>query len=454
MAFRYGSEFDDIISGHDEINAYHYIVKSDGFVIETFGGLIGYDGNDVITGGNLCNYIDGGAGNDRLVGMDGNDAILHIESQNDDEDPEEYYQGGIYGGAGNDNIDGGNGSDLLDGGDGDDIITGGTGSDRSYEITSEDSDLYNFHSTLTAGLYGGNGNDRLVGDAGSDYLDGGNGNDTLIGGPDDDNTIVHKYDYYSPFMREHSESKYTGGLFGGAGDDSLDGGTGVDLLKGDAGNDVLKGGDGNDRVSFVEYDDSVEISSDMVIAGLYGGKGDDKLDGGAGHDDLYGDEGNDLLIGGTGDDRLHGGKGNDILRGGIGNDTLQGNEGNDKVFADAGNDRLGGGAGADTLTGGAGADKFVFNSEAAASKQDVIADFQRRLDKIVINDIDANSQLSGNQQFDWISTAAFTGKAGEARYSIVGNNTYVYLNLDKDAQAEYSIKLNGIHQLSSADFFL
>src|SRR4051794_24908267 len=57
----------------------------------------------------LAISIDGGAGNDRLSGGDGNDTLL--------------------GGAGNDQLAGYAGNDVLDGGDGNDTVTGYSGSD-------------------------------------------------------------------------------------------------------------------------------------------------------------------------------------------------------------------------------------------------------------------------------------------------------------------------------------
>jgi hypothetical protein len=66
----------------------------------------------------------------------------------------------IDGGNGNDNLVGGSGAEALLGGNGDDILVGGSGA-----------------STLSAG----NGNDNLVGGSGVETLLGGNGNDTIDG---------------------------------------------------------------------------------------------------------------------------------------------------------------------------------------------------------------------------------------------------------------------------------
>ncbi|NJK68768.1 MAG: peptidylprolyl isomerase [Microcoleus sp. CSU_2_2] len=89
--------------------------------------------------------VQGGAGNDRLIGSPTNDAIS--------------------GNQGNDTITGEAGDDFLRGGKANDLITGGVGNDI---------------------LIGNQGDDILNGDAGNDFLRGGQGNDTLVGGDGND----------------------------------------------------------------------------------------------------------------------------------------------------------------------------------------------------------------------------------------------------------------------------
>ena len=70
-------------------------------------------------------------------------------------------------------------------------------------------------------------------------------------------------------------------------------------------------------------DDWDDMSTPRVKeGGLYGGAGDDTLDGGPGKDTIKGDAGNDTLMGGTGDDYLDGGDGDDVIDAGSGNDTV------------------------------------------------------------------------------------------------------------------------------------
>lgn len=72
---------------------------------------------------------------------------------------------------------------------------------------------------------------------------------------------------------------------------------------------------------------------------------------------------------------VSGGSGDDYLNGGVGEDLLQGGAGADVLFD---------GAGADTLRGGAGADVFILADDTVT---DVIADFQRGMDRIDISAI-------------------------------------------------------------------
>ena len=92
--------------------------------------------------------------------------------------------------------------------------------------------------------------------------------------------------------------------------------------------------------------------------------------------------------------------------GGSQRDVLWGNEVANVLRGMAGDDVLDGFEGADTLWGGAGNDTFAFH---LIEKGDKIADFQSGHDKI---------DLTGTGvDFTWIGSGAFTGHAGELRYS-------------------------------------
>ena len=78
---------------------------------------------------------------------------------------------------------------------------------------------------------------------------------------------------------------------------------------------------------------------------------DDRLVGGAGADFIQGLGGADDIRGGAGDDRLEGGSGRDTIYGGLGDDLIEGGDGDDNLVGDMrGADVVRGGEGNDGLT--------------------------------------------------------------------------------------------------------
>lgn len=119
-----------------------------------FGGsgttLDGGAGNDSVLGSASVDVIIGGDGDDTLIGNAGNDTIMA--------------------GTGNDSVDGGAGNDGLSGFSGNDQIIGGADNDTIYGGSGND--------TLT----GGDGADTIVGGAGGDSVNGEGGTDKVLGG--------------------------------------------------------------------------------------------------------------------------------------------------------------------------------------------------------------------------------------------------------------------------------
>ena len=344
------------------------------FVIEDGGGDVidGGAGNDKIIGGGGEDYIQGGTGNDSIHGLGGDDVLEggegndYITADGLVDGRTDYTLQPFRPGA--DFVDGGAGDDTLLGGGDDDVIYGGLGNDRMWGddrgVTSgADYLALTYHGNdfmdgedgddnLEGGgkddtLYGGAGMDTLLGDTaatnvasptdntliwGNDYLDGEDGNDHLIGGGKDDTLYGGTGDDY--LMGDEGSSALAGEFNG---NDYLDGGTGDDSMFGGGKDDILLGGAGNDTL---RGDDDVSI----VAAQFHGA---DYLDGGEGDDLLYGNGDSDVLIGGSGEDELHGGEGNDWLEGGTDADVLFGEGGNDTLVARSGEDWLDGGEGND-----------------------------------------------------------------------------------------------------------
>lgn len=189
---------------------------------------------------------------------------------------------------------------------------------------------------------------------------------------------------------------------------------------------------------------------------MEGGNGRDTFAGAQGNDYLSGGERSDSLDGGAGADTLDGGVGADVLAGGEGDDLLLGGGSSDSLLGGAGADTLLGGAGADTLTGGEGADVFFFadrgDTGTSASRRDVITDFVRGEDKIVLG-FDANRLVDGEQGFAFTDGEFAAKTPGFVRVELVeGEGVLVLGNTDRDANAEFSILVRGVSTLDASDF--
>lgn len=356
----------------------------------------GGDGNDIIIGRDRADELDGGRGDDLLMGDDGFDQGSEAQA------PWQFSSSGVAitgplslfgrqsanpgndslsGNEGDDDLYGEQGNDYLEGGEDADDLYGGSGNDTLYGLDSfsapgEDGDDY---------LDGGSGNDSLIGGEADDDLWGGSGNDSLFG---DNRAFVSTEPYQVASANLPDSNDYlVGGLgadlvFGGAGNDTLDEGGvfgGVDTNTGAVGffnptdttdggkGDTLYGGTGND---FLSADDSEDIlnggdrtsttgtGNDTLVAYQGTVTLGNSLSGGDGNDVLIGGVAGDTLDGGTGNDSLFGNGGNDTLLGGAGLDSLSGGIGNDNLDGGADNDNLDGGVGSDTLTGGTGNDNL------------------------------------------------------------------------------------------------
>jgi Ca2+-binding RTX toxin-like protein len=140
------------------------------------------------------------------------------------------------------------------------------------------------------------------------------------------------------------------------------------------------------------------------------------------------------------------GAGNDKLFGNDANNVLIAGAGNDAVSAGAGNDTLDGGSGNDTLSGGSGNDTFLFTNigdTSGGAERDVITDFARGEDKIDLKALGAKG---------FIGDAAFSGRAGEVRFTSAEGATVVELDRDGDGRADLQIELSNVFGLSNGDF--
>ena len=210
----------------------------------------------------------------------------------------------------------------------------------------------------------------------------------------------------------------------------------------------------------VQATDSTGLSDSQTLAIAVTNVNGVTTNGTNGANTMNGTPENDTLNGLGGADTLNGLGGNDILVGGNGADIMLGGVGSDNVDGGAAADSLNGGLGADVMKGGAGRDLFVFQTKedfGTLAARDLISDFKSAEDRIDLRGIDANSSVTGDQAFQFLSQAgaAFTG-AGQVRFvqDAASGKTFVEGNMDANLAADFRLDLNGIVPLKPADFIL
>ncbi len=318
-------------------------------------------GANTVTGSSAFVFLDGGAGNDALVGgLTGSYGVSYDS---------------LVGGIGvkvslaltTAQVTGGGGTDTLtritnlEGSQFNDTLTGSTVANIIYGNDGNDD------------LFGGLGNDTLFGGAGINALDGGAGADTFDG---TDGVGLASYASSATAVGISLGGVRVGadaigdvfvnisGLIGSRFADTLTGDGADNVIEGGAGADVLDGGlQGafGDIVSYARAARAVRVDlSFQGVAQPSSSVGDAAGDRLTGFENVEGSAFNDTLIGDAGANRLFGGRGNDLLQGGAGADTLDGGEGIDTatyaasldgVFVDLIGVPLGGDADGDQLFG-------------------------------------------------------------------------------------------------------
>jgi Ca2+-binding RTX toxin-like protein len=295
----------------------------------------------------------------------------------------------VDGGAGNDVLLGSNGIDLLLGGDGDDFIDGQQGNDIA--MMGAGNDVFQWDP--------GDGSDVVEGQDGVDDLlfNGSAGNEIFEASPNGARVRFTR-NLGSIVMDLNDLDKIEVRALNGADTVTIQNLAGTDLnearilLTGTLGDTtpdtqpdavIVHGTNGNDIVdvfgagssysviglsTLVSVRDSAGTNDTLAIHGLGGNDGITAstlpagiakltLEGGIGNDTLLGSAGEDILLGGEGDDFLNGQQGNDLALMGTGNDTFQWEPGD----------------GNDTLEGQGGTDLLRFFGSGAAESIDVSA---------------------------------------------------------------------------------
>lgn len=362
-----------------------------------FGGA----GNDTLIGGKLDDWLIGGEGNDELfAGSVVNGSVTISAAIAADGGSGNYLDGGagddkLYGSTGSDWLVGGDGVDELHGGAGGDILNAGKGNEGTGSAPT---------------IQGGAGSDQYIynrGDGVDIYFDDASGGapgatvDSISTAAKNrtNGTIAKNWSGGGEFLADGSTKGGDDAIVFGAGIDMRHlilersgaiGYEGMDLIikiqredgtwyEGDDKIVVKDWFEGTRRIEWLRFANGEEIrigdfvsiqkgtaANDVIIGSngndfQYGGDGDDRMWGLQGNDWQVGGKGNDFVSGNDDDDYQLGGDDDDVVLGGIGHDTLFGDDGNDRVYGGQGNDLVIGGRGDDEVAGGAGNDIFRFS---------------------------------------------------------------------------------------------
>jgi Ca2+-binding RTX toxin-like protein len=354
-------------------------------VVRNFEGFLGSSFNDVVTGTDAANTLNGNGGADTMTGGLGGDSYYvdnvgdviievvstatsgtdHVNTYIDYTLGADIESGRILG-SGAINLTGNDLSNTLYAGDGNNVIDGRLGTDTLTYSTSLLGGVTVDLSLATAQVTGGSGtdtilniesligttfNDVLIGDAGANSLNGNTGADSMSGGAGNDSYYVDNaadtvvelaaggvdtvFAYISYTMAAEVEQARM--LATGAA--NLSGNNLDNLIYAGAGDNVINGGAGIDTVSYALASAAVNVNLSLTAAQLTGGSGSDFLQG---TENLVGSDFADTLTGNSAVNSLSGGKGNDRLDGGAGADVLTGGLGNDIYLVSRG-------AGVDTV---------------------------------------------------------------------------------------------------------
>jgi len=299
----------------------------------------------------------------------------------------------VDGGAGNDTLLGSNGVDLLLGGDGDDFVDGQQGNDVA--LLGAGDDVFQWDP--------GDGSDTVEGQDGTDtMLFNGSGAPELFEVSANGQRVRFTRNVGTIVMDLNDVESIDLNTLGGTDTTTIDDVSGTDLVEvninqagtlggtvGDGQIDtvIVTGTNGDDIIDVFGAGTSVAVvglpaqvnianaegANDSLVVNALGGSdgvtattlpaGVIKLtvDGGVGDDSLLGSQGADVFLGGEGDDFIFGDNGNDLALMGAGDDDFQWDPGD----------------GSDTLEGQDGTDTMLFFGSGASENIDISANGAR-----------------------------------------------------------------------------
>ncbi len=214
---------------------------------------------------------------------------------------------------------------------------------------------------------------------------------------------------------------------GAGGADRLDGGAGADTMIGGAGNDTYVVDDAGDITSEVSAADGVDTVQASVTRTLGSNLENLTLTGGVAISG-FGNALNNVITGNSAANQLNGFDGADTLDGGLGADIMLGGDGDDTIFWDAGDDLA-------NVQGGAGNDVLVFTSGGAPTGFDLVAHgFES-----------AENRLTDTGANPWASQTTFYDSAWRADLLVVVNDDGSHSEFDWDQLTAFSWTTNWNH---------
>jgi Ca2+-binding RTX toxin-like protein len=154
---------------------------------------------------------------------------------------------------------------------------------------------------------------------------------------------------------------------------------------------------------------------------------------------------------------VNGTRGNDTLYGDSRDNGLYGFGGNDRLYGGRGDDDLIGHLGRDILSGGAGYDAFWFTTRPNKNAVDVITDYSKKYDTIVLY----KDVFQGIGRADaWMTASAFWqgSRAHDSNDRIIynPNNGTVYYDPDGTGSKEATpfVKIGAGRNMAATDFWV
>jgi Ca2+-binding RTX toxin-like protein len=299
--------------------------------------------------------VNGGAGNDTILGSNGADQL----NGGEDQDFLDGQQGNdvAFLGAGNDVF-------QWDPGDGSDLVEGGEGVDTLLFNGSAGNEIFSVSANGARGIF-----TRNLGNIVMDVNDLETVHVNMLGGTD--SFTVNNLAGTDIVKVEVDLAGTIGGTVGDAAADSV-------IANATNANDIIDVFGAGTSVAVLGLTARIDIANSegandsLVINGLGGNDGLTAttmpagiikltLDGGAGDDTILGSQGADTLIGGDGSDFVFGDNGNDLALLGANDDVFQWDPGD----------------GSDTIEGGTGSDLLLFFGSAASENIDIFANAGR-----------------------------------------------------------------------------